>query len=153
MRPTLSIMGLVSVGVLIGVLLIMCFLTFHCIDQRHIETAAWILCEARQQAIYRVLVKYKEENGVLPSELSVLVEEGYLEHESTCCPVDLRKSSAKLYQYSPASFGRPESIIISGDVGNHTGEKLFPNIPVVIVTMGDGRTWCMLSPKDARTLR
>lgn len=140
------VIGLVTVGVVLAVF----FLTVKVIDQRHVETTAFIMCNARQQTIYNALVQYRERNGVLPSELSVLVEGGYLKREDTYCPVDLRVSSAKPYHYCPDNFGHPESVIISDDVGSHTGKKLFAGVAVVIVTMGDGKTWCALSTEDAR---
>lgn len=131
-----------------GAVLVVFFLTSHRIDQRHIETTAIILCKAGQQAVYEALSQYRRRNGQLPSDLSLLAEEGYVDDKVLHCPMLLRGASAEQYCYYPDSFGDSRSILLSDGIGSHTGEKLFRNISVVVVTMGDGTVWCMSSPED-----
>lgn len=141
-------------AVVLGAVLCIFFNTIYLVDQRHIENTAVMFCEGNQEMLYDALTKYKNDNGTLPSELSVLVAQGYVKDLVTRCPVDLRESTEKVpYHYFPEAFGNPNAIVLSDTVGNHTGEKLFPDIPVVIVTFGDGRIRCMLKVSDAMTGR
>jgi len=147
-RKQQVLLGLVAIAIVIVVFLMM----FHRVDQKHIEVTSLILCEGRQQRVYGALVKYESERGELPSDLSILVREGYVMTEDVLCPVDLRKASALPYHYFPGSFGHPESVLISDRVGSHAGVKVLSDTDATMVTMGDGKVWCMINPDSARSV-
>jgi hypothetical protein len=105
-----------------------------------LEHGRRLMCETKQKGIYSALIKYRQEYARAPSDLEILVQEGYLREKDIYCSTPADEMNTRLYKYFPTNFGEPNLPVISENVENHSGKgaRLKNLRPAIIETMGDG---------------
>jgi hypothetical protein len=109
------------------------------VDEPDAEYAKRIRCEANQLHIYSAVLKYHNEHKEVPSNMAILVEQGYISQEDIHCPAQ-KTAQENVYKYFPENFGKTDLPIISESAENHPAiRKWFRKLnPVINEIMGNG---------------
>ena len=99
-----------------------------------------IMCKSMQREIYLVLLEYKDKHSIVPRNLEILVQEGYIQNKYIYCAKTSRRLKVSQYQYFPDHFGDPNKVLISQRIQGYAlkGWRWQALNPIIVFTMGDG---------------